>query len=86
MDKFELAVGAAAVLFITLVLSGLWSIVYYPHCGVLLGYVLLGALAGSVLLLSRQYKSLEGVGVGLVLIYLLAMWLTLANPGGLAYC
>ncbi|MEZ0318465.1 MAG: hypothetical protein ABWK05_00520 [Pyrobaculum sp.] len=86
MDKFDVALGLAAVVFISLVLSGLWSLVYMPHCGVLSGYVILGVLTGASLLLSRWYKTLETVGMGLLLLYLLAMWVTAANPGSLLGC
>lgn len=86
MEKIDLIVGAVAIIFVALVLTGLWSIVYYPHCGVLVGYVLLGVIAGGALLLGRWYKRLEGVGAGLVLLYLVVMWFTLANPGYLVHC
>lgn len=86
MDKFDVVVGLAAVVFISLVLSGLWSLVYMPQCGILSGYVILGILTGASLLLSRWYKTLETVGMGLLLLFLLAMWLTTANPGTLLGC
>ena len=86
MQKFDLAVGLSAVALVALVLGGLWSLVYKPYCGVLGGYVALGALTGSLLLLSRWYKSLEVVGIGLLLLYLVAMWATFANPASLYDC
>ncbi|AET33822.1 hypothetical protein [Pyrobaculum ferrireducens] len=88
MDKFDVAVGLVAVVFIALVLNGLWSIVnaQTAYCGVLTGYVLLGALAGASLLLSRWYRQLETIGAGLALLYLLVMWITFLNPGTLQYC
>jgi len=86
MQKFDLAVGLAAVVLVALGLGGLWSFVYKPYCGALAGYVALGALTGSLLLLSRWYKSLEVVGIGLLLLYLVTMWATFANPASLYDC
>lgn len=86
MDKFDAAVGLVAVVFISLVLSGLWSLVYMPQCGMLSGYIILGVLTGAFFLLSKWYKALETVGMGLLLLFLLAMWLTVANPGALLGC
>lgn len=88
MEKFDVVVGLAAVVFIALVLNGLWSIVnaQTPYCGVLTGYVLLGVLAGASLLLSRWYRQLETIGGGLALLYLIVMWATYIRPGVLQYC
>jgi|GEM_PF-1049101 hypothetical protein len=88
MDKFDVAVGFAVLIFISLVLSGLWSIFdpARPFCNTLLGFVILGVLAGGSLLLARWYKSLETVGAALTVLYLVVMWIVFASPGTLQYC
>ncbi|ABP49793.1 MULTISPECIES: hypothetical protein [Pyrobaculum] len=87
MDKFDVAVGLAVLVFVSLMLHGFWSVVYNGAvCGVLLGYALLGVVAGGALLLGRWYKQLETVGIGLALLYLLAMWISFLSPGTLQYC
>jgi hypothetical protein len=85
MSLFEIAVALAAVAFVSLLLNGLWSL-SSPHCGALWGYVTLGLLVGAAFLFGGRYKWLETVGAGLLLLYLLAIWLVLASPGPLAYC
>ncbi|ACB39119.1 hypothetical protein [Pyrobaculum neutrophilum] len=88
MDRFDVVVGLAVVVFVSLVLSGLWSLFGHaaPFCSTLWLYAMLGALAGGSLLLSRWYRQLEAVGVGLTILYLLVMWVTYVNPGYLANC
>jgi hypothetical protein len=88
MDKFDVAVGLAVLVFVSLVFSGLWSIFdpARPFCNTLLGFVILGVLAGGSLLLSRWYRGLETVGVALTLLYLVVMWIVYVNPGVLQYC
>ncbi|WP_053240378.1 hypothetical protein [Pyrobaculum islandicum] len=88
MEKFDVVVGLAVVAFVSLVLSGFWSI-FGPNtqlCTTLVGYVLLGSLAGTLLLLSRWYKQLETIGIIFTLLYLLTMWITYVSPGYLANC
>ncbi len=86
MDKFELAVGAAAVVAVALVLSGFWSVVHYPHCGVLVGYMALGASVGFLFLLGGRYRQLETWGALAAFLFLLVMWYTYANWGVLLGC
>ncbi|MCX8136178.1 hypothetical protein [Pyrobaculum aerophilum] len=88
MEKFDAAVGLAVLIFVALTLHGLWSILNpsAPYCGALTGYVLLAVLAGVSLLLSKWYRRLETIGVGLTLLYLVVMWATFANPGLLQFC
>ncbi len=88
MNKFDVAVGFAVLILISLVLSGFWSIFdpARPFCNTLLGFVILGVLAGGSLLLGRWYKTLETIGVALTVLYLLVMWIVFVSPGTLQYC
>lgn len=86
MNKFELVVSIAAVVFVAFVLTGFWSLVHYPHCGLLTGYTVLGIVTGLFFTFSRWYRELETWGVLFAILFTLVMWYTYINPQVLLGC